>query len=442
MEIYINKKKNKKIYLPVSVDGAKRATLCVIAVLAVAAIVLGIVCAVLYFRVRHVTVEVGDRLEASDILRDENAVFGSDFDPDCLNHAGVYFFTVSSGEKIVDVRLKVVDSHAPKVTVKDAYIAIGGPMPAAEDFIESVDEPDDFTGEIIGDFPVMKSPGKYPVKVRYTDASGNKTKIFDVNMVLIYDSVAPTVEAVSDIFVYVGEAIAYRSAIKTSDNCVGNIELLVDDSLVNTAEEGEYEARIVAVDAVGNKSVATKLNVHVLTRDDVRGELDEKIASAVDKIIDDEMTTEQKCRAVYDYIQKMIEYSPLTYRGDEVLSAYNALFVTGEGDCYSYFAAAKAFFDYLGIESLAVQRTEGYTADTHFWLLVNIGEEGEDRWYHFDATEMREEYAINSCLLTDAQIEAYGRMRPYFYEYEKQKFPAVEEEIITQNQNLNSYIGQ
>lgn len=442
MEIYINKKKNKKIYLPVSVDGAKRATLCVIAVLAVAAIVLGIVCAVLYFRVRHVTVEVGERLEASDILRDEGAVFGSDFDPDCLNHAGVYFFTVSAGEKSVDVRLKVEDNHAPNVTIKDAYIAIGGPMPAAEDFIESVDEPDDFTGEIIGDFPVMKSPGKYPIKVRFTDASGNKTKAIDVNMILIYDSKAPNIEVTGDIFIYVGDSIAYRRAVKVSDNCVGDIELNIDESMLNSQVAGEYEVNLVAVDAVGNKTPATSITVHVLERGDVREELEEKIASAVDKIIDDEMTAEQKCRAVYDYIQEKIEYSPLTYRADEALSAYNALFVTGEGDCYSYFAAAKAFFDYLGIENLAVERSRGYTDDTHFWLLVNVGEGEEERWYHFDATEMREEYAINSCLLTDAQTEAYGRMRPHFYEYDKQKFPAVEKEIITQNQNLNRYIGQ
>jgi transglutaminase-like putative cysteine protease len=258
-------------------------------------------------------------------------------------------------------------------------------------------------------------------------------------MVLIYDSVAPTVEAVSDIFVYVGEAIAYRSAIKTSDNCVGNVELLVDDSLVNTAEEGEYEARIVAVDAVGNKSVATKLNVHVLTRDDVRGELDEKIASAVDKIIDDEMTTEQKCRAVYDYVYNNISYVSTSDKTMWQRAAYDALFVSGSGDCYSYFAAAKAFLEYLGIENLDIQRTPGYTADTHYWSLVNIGSESEPRWYHFDCTRLRADYNHSGCLLTLKQTEAYNKVRDSFYRYDKKSYPEVATEIITPTPALEEY---
>ena len=442
MKINTNKKIGEKIRTAVS-GGKVRAMLTrIIVVLSVLAVVLGTVCLVLYLQMRHVTVEVGQELKASDILKSDDAVFGDGFDPDSLNHAGVYIFTVSSGEKTVDVRLKVVDTHAPDVTVKDVYIAIGGAMPTAEDFIESVYEPDHFKGEILSEIPVMKSPGKYPMKVRYTDASGNKTKIFDVNMILIYDSVAPTVEVASDVFVYVGDSIAYRSVIKTSDNCIGEIELNIDEQELNLQAVGEYNVKVVAVDAVGNKSSVAVIKVHVLDRGDIREELNKKIKSAADKIIDDEMTAEQKCRAVYDYIQDKIEYSPMTYRSDEPLAAYNALFVTGEGDCYSYFAAAKAFFDYLGIESYSVERARGYTDDTHFWLLVNIGEGGEERWYHFDATEMREEYAINSCLLTDSQIEAYGQMRPYFYEYDKSKYPSVESKIITQNQSLNRYIGQ
>ena len=75
-------------------------------------------------------------------------------------------------------------------------------------------------------------------------------------------------------------------------------------------------------------------------------------------------------------------------------------------------------------------------------LLVNIGDEGEERWYHFDATVMRQDYAINSCLLTDAQLEAYSRLRSGFYRYDKSKYPTVESEIITENANLDAHIGQ
>ena len=176
------------------------------------------------------------------------------------------------------------------------------------------------------------------------------------------------------------------------------------------------------------------------SREDIKDELLKKIADIAKGIIDDGMTSEQKCRAIYAYIQDKIEYAPLSYKSDRYLAAYNALFVTGEGDCYSYFAAAKAFFDYLGIENRDMQRAAGYTDDTHYWNLVNIGEGGDDSWYHFDATVMRQEYKINSCLLTDAQIEAYSEMRPYFYKHDKRNLPSSSDEIITENPILDSYI--
>ena len=167
-----------------------------------------------------------------------------------------------------------------------------------------------------------------------------------------------------------------------------------------------------------------------------------KIDALIDRMITKNMTKEQKCRTVYAFLQKNIDYSPISSQRELISAANDALFITGEGDCYSYFAAAKVIFDHLGIESLAVQREQGYTTDTHFWILVNIGDEGEERWYHFDATVMRQDYAINSCLLTDAQLEAYSRLRSGFYRYDKSKYPTVESEIITENANLDAHIGQ
>ena len=438
MEIYISKKANLKIYLPIDVDAAKAVTRKIIAILTVLAVVSGIVCLTLSLQITMVHVEIGDRLSAEDIAGD-GARFDEDFEPSFFDSTGVYHFGVilQNGSR-KEVRLTVRDTKAPSLEIKEVYYAIGGALPTPKDFAVNVYEPNGFGGEFIGDLPSPKSPGKYQTKVRYFDAAGNKTKIYDVNMNLIYDSIAPTIEAAEDIFIYVGESVAYRSAVTVSDNCVGEIELIIDDSLVNTSEVGEYKVKIVAADSVGNKSKAASVTVHVVERDNIKDELESKIAKAAGKIISDEMTTEQKCRAVYEYIQKNVDYVAVGYKGDIDLAAYNALFVTGEGDCYSFCAAAKAFFDYLGIESLEVQRMSGYTADTHFWNPVNIGEGGEDRWYHFDATPMRREYAINSCLLTDAQTEAYGKMRQCFYKYDKSAFPAVESKIITPNSNLES----
>ena len=167
-----------------------------------------------------------------------------------------------------------------------------------------------------------------------------------------------------------------------------------------------------------------------------------KIDVVTDAIINENMSKEEKCRAVYGFIQANIDYSPRGAEREPLSAAYDALCVTGEGDCYSFFAVAKVLFDHLGIESVVVQRASGVTEDTHFWLLVNIGDGDDGRWYHFDATVMRADYFINSCLLTDAQVEAYSRLRPHFYEYDKSKYPKVARKIITACSNLDGEIGQ
>ena len=438
MDIYISKKANLKIYLPISAESFKAVLRKVIVILAAFVLVSGVVCLALSLQVTSVHVELGDRPSAADIAG-EGAGFDEDFDPSFFDSVGVYHFGVTFGNgQRKEVRLTVKDTKAPSLEIQEVCYAIGGDMPTPKDFAVNVYEPNGFEGEFVGDLPSPKSPGKYQARVRYFDAAGNKTKIYDVTMNLIYDSVAPTLEAAEDIFIYAREAVAYRSAVTVSDNCVGEIELIVDDSLVNVNEVGEYEVKIVAADSVGNKSEAASVTVHVMSRENVKGELEAGISGVVRDMISEEMTKEQICRAVYAYIQENVNYVSTIYRGDCELAAYNALFVTGEGDCYSYFAAAKAFFDYLEIENCEVQRLEGYTPDTHFWNLVNIGENGEERWYHFDATVMRREYAINSCLLTDAQAEAYSNLRRGFYKYDKSKYPEVAKEIITPNSRLES----
>ena len=109
-----------------------------------------------------------------------------------------------------------------------------------------------------------------------------------------------------------------------------------------------------------------------------------------------------------------------------VREAYLAL-QSKKGDCYTYYALSKAFFERLGIENRDLQRTPGLTKDTHYWLMVNIG--GEDdaaKWYHFDATRLMEKI-YDGGILTDAQVRYYSEnIRPNFYAYDAGNYPASE----------------
>jgi hypothetical protein len=99
-----------------------------------------------------------------------------------------------------------------------------------------------------------------------------------------------------------------------------------------------------------------------------------------------------------------------TDRSDWMREAYLTL-QKGSGDCYSYFAVSKAFFEYFGIENMDVQRSAGVTTQTgtHFWSMVNIGTEKSPQWYYYDATRLAKPHKTGSgCLFTEAQLQDYN----------------------------------
>ena len=88
-----------------------------------------------------------------------------------------------------------------------------------------------------------------------------------------------------------------------------------------------------------------------------------------------------------------------------------------------------------------MQRTPGFTEDTHFWSLVNIGTENSPQWYHFDCTRLAaDEYNHSGCLLTQAQVDAYHKVRPYFRLYDSSKYPQIATRIIQETDVLNEYM--
>ena len=402
-------------------------------------LIFGCICAVNVLRYKNVTVEAGQYISAAAIAKDDGAVFGDDYDPDYVNHAGIYYFTVHTLKNDIDVKLHVKDTKAPIVKVKNIKIAVGGNNPSPFDFIDEIIEPDGYYGEFISEIPKFKTLGEYDVKVRYFDESGNKTEVFDVKMQLVYDSVAPEIKLDGDIITYVGEAVRYMQYVTLSDNCAGELSLEVDDSQLDLSCAGEYTVFLAATDAIGNKSESLKATVKVLDAEGIEDELFKKICEISKKIIRADMTKEEQCRAIYSYVQNNISYSSSSDKSSWQREAYSALFIKGEGDCFSYFSASKAFFEYLGIENLDVERMKGHTADTHFWSLVNIGNEESDIWYHFDATRLRAQYNHSGCLLTDKQTEAYSKLRDSFYLYDKENYPKVATKIITPTPSLEKY---
>ena len=263
MTVIISKKHNIKFNIPVDRDAAEEVTIRVIIILSVIAAALAIICPIGYFKHERVYIEAGESISAADIAQDENAYFGDDFDPECVNIAGVHYFTVISGDKELSVRLKVTDTKAPEVVVKNVYTAVGGTIPIPEDFLVSVNEAGSFKGEYVKAFPKIKAMGTYSAQIQFTDAAGNKTPVYVVSVTIVSDSVPPEIKVLGEADTVVGEPIDYNKYVEITDNCTGKLVVDVDDSAVDLSTPGKYAVYFRATDAVGNVSERVKLTVVV-----------------------------------------------------------------------------------------------------------------------------------------------------------------------------------
>jgi hypothetical protein len=273
------------------------------------------------------------------------------------------------------------------------------------------------------DVATLKTVGKHSVSV----IVDGKTKKYNVEVI---DTTAPMIE-VGEIRVNVGDGIAWKKQATVTDNSDGKIDIKVDSVSVNTSVAGTYTVTYTATDESGNSSSATAtviVGTMEVTEDMLYTELDKVIA----QIITDGMNTEAKVRAIYAYVQDSISYASTAETDDFVYAAYMSLFSSGTGDCYSYFAASKAFFERLGIENIDMKRAEGGAPGNHYWNLVNIGTKDAPKWYHYDANPISGQYSVSGCLLTDAQVAAYDAWCGQGYrKYDASKVPASATETIT-----------
>lgn len=281
--------------------------------------------------------------------------------------------------------------------------------------------------------PSLTKPGDYSVEV--ITPGGRRTV-----RVTVVDTTPPVIEGAEDITVYVGESVAYRKNITVTDNAGDDgVTLTVDSKAVNTAAEGAYTVIYTATDQAGN-TVSKTASVYVKTQNVNERLLFEGVEQVCAKILTAGMNKEDQLRAVYQYVQSNISYVNHSDKTDWIGEAYNGLFVTGSGDCFTYFAAAKAFLTYLDIQFIELQRAPGLTEETHYWMLVNISDSpGVRTWYHYDATRLRAEYNHSGCLLTDKQAQAYNKVRPHFYTHNTEDLPATSEIIITDTPELEAY---
>ena len=238
------------------------------------------------------------------------------------------------------------------------------------------------------------------------------------------------------VVVYIGDTISYKSFVKLT----GGYTLQVDASKVNPKAEGEYTVHYTYGD------LTYDLTVYVRQRtfgEAERTKLYEEIARIAKDLAvtpDSNMVLSAKITKIWEYVHDSntiryvdrsniadahgTEFRRETWENDWEEEAYLTL-QSKKGDCYSYYSLSKAFFEYLGIENIGIQRSPSENG-THFWSIVKVG----NAWYYYDATRLNGEFEIpgNQALMTEAMLQSYVATTEEkdFYKFEKwDGFPTI-----------------
>lgn len=276
--------------------------------------------------------------------------------------------------------------------------------------------------------------------------TGDRTPLSDYDASSAKDTKAPVIALKSGdaIYMYVGENVALKGAVSVTDNS-GSYTLTVDNKNLNKDKVGVYEVTYTATDASGNSSKLT-VRVVVTSAEYSHGTLMTLIEKKAASLgITKSMSKKEQVSAVYSYVNDTnnIAYDKAgsnipdidrdNWETDWVEEAIRTL-SKGSGDCYSYYSVSKAFFEYLGIENVGIQRDNSNIPSregTHFWFVVNIGTNA-DEWYYYDATRLAGKFTLdntnNACLITLKKIRSYkpnSALDYDFYTFDPSKYPTV-----------------
>ena len=372
------------------------------------------------------TVEAGvDGVKAEDFLIDpaaEMAVSFVNLAVD-LNTPASYPVTIACDGYTFDRTLEVVDTTAPTGEAQNVTFFLE-PVPQAADFVTNIQDISEVTVSFQAE-PNLTVAGDQEVPLVLTDAYGNASEL-TATLTVVLDTQAPEITGVEDVTIYAGDAVAYRSGVVVTDDMDEAPKLAVDSSQVDLSTPGTYTVVYTATDASGNTATA-EATITVKEKkpgyvdvETINAEADELLAT----IVDDSMTKKEQVEAIYRWMRNRMGYSGHSDKSDWIQGAYTAM-TERTGDCFSYFALCKLFFERLGIDNIDVVKVKNYESDSsHFWSLVSL--DGGETWYHFDTTPRKGE-GDNFCLVTDAFIDAYSASHNKCFNRDKSLYPATPE---------------
>jgi transglutaminase-like putative cysteine protease len=367
----------------------------------------------------RVSVEAGTAPSPAMFLVDaqaygELAAFKTDMSTVNINVPGEYPIVITINGKDYSTVMEIVDK-TPPAAAPSGYATEVGVLPEAYMLVADIKDVSDVTVSYYQEPDVSKG-GTTEAIVRLTDAYGNTTDMV-VELLVTADEVPPVIEGAVDLEYFLGESISYKSGITVTDDETESPKLSVDNSQVDSSKAGTYPVTYTATDDAGNTASVT---VQLTLKEKPKGYVDKETVydlarKVLDDITNDSMTDMEVAFAIYKWTKSNIAYTGSSDKSSWTKGAYQA-FTKKSGDCYNYFAAAKALYDVAGIENVDVIKSDT-SHSSHYWSLINLG----DGWYHVDCTPRRNVgyFFMN----TDAELEAYSKKNKNSHIFDTDAYP-------------------
>ena len=375
-------------------------------------------------------VEVGDTPRLEMFLRQvgPDSAFGPGIEDIDTTKPGRYEIQLTHKGISYTLPLTVQDTVPPTAEGKAVTMAQGASLKLA-DCLQNIQDATDVVVSWVRE-PDSQKLGEQTAVARITDEGNNHTDV-SIPVTVVVDTQAPVIEGARDIDAFLGDSISYREGVTVTDDLDGRPTLAIDSSAVNLAAEGSYPVTYTATDASGNSASAT-VTVTLTVKPPHYEEEQEVYALAqpiYDQIIDEDMTDMEKAFAIYWWVEDHINYVDQKDHDNWINGAHQA-FTKHYGDCFTYFAAAKALLNMAGIENLDVVKSDT-SHSAHFWLLINLG----FGWYHFDACP-RQGSGDRFFMVTDAELEAYSSRNNNSHIFDHSLYPERATESV---QDMVSY---
>ena len=243
------------------------------------------------------------------------------------------------------------------------------------------------------------------------------------------DNDPPQITGPSEIFVGLGDTVAYKSYVKVTDNEDPFPSISIDVSAVDLNAEGTYTAVYIAKDSSGNTSYK---EVTVVVGPSVVEYVDEDVIyEAVDAllatVITDDMDDLQKVFAVFFHCRDAYSYVPDDGKLEYKQEAYK-LMMTYRDSCYANTCLAKLMLERLGYDCIIAEGDLGieYADDKHYWDFVSI--DSGLNWYYMDCAWwlwQDEEYPL--CMMTETMAAEVSARHNNIYTFNRKDYPEISE---------------